>query len=642
MIEKYYVYDIEILRNAFTIVFMNDKEQHIFVIHQDRNDFRNLVLFLQKLQREDYFMVGFNNWSFDYSFIDWILVNYKRYIKTWQEKAKVREILKSLNQVAFEATSDDYYPRHKTAIKQVDLYKIWHFDNPARRCSLKWLEFAMGMENVEDTPFDYNDSVTLEEIERVVLPYNINDVEATHQFMKISASEIKHRLVFGEKYNMYFLYHSHTAISKMIFAYYLCNEMRIDWWTLKKLKTERYRINLGSLIFPFIEFKTEMFQYLLKKFKGMTVSSTREINETVEYGGLHFDFGSGGLHSFPKYWEYKKNGDRKKDPVARPEMWITDDTYQIVLVDVSSYYPNIGMQHEIRPEHLGASFNVVSRDIYAKRLQAKYANPQTELDKIQEKGLKLSLNSVYGLSNHHNSFFYDMKYTLSITINGQLMLTMLAEDIHEAGFKLLQCNTDGIYVYTDRKRIDELREICDSWEKLTKMKLDFEYYKRLIQLNVNNYLAESETGYVKEKGSTFSADLDWHQDHSAKVVRKAIINELLYDIPYRDYINNHDNLDDFLLGVRLQRGDRIEERYIENGEYKYNTYYGVVRYAITNDYHLEKCYSSGNSQAVNKGWKGKVCNKKSNVKLEDINRTFYIKEAEKIVSQFKTDQLSLF
>lgn len=431
LLNKYYCYDIEIMANAFTVVFMNEDDQQIFCIHKDRNQFRELVLFLQMLEQEDYFLVGFNNWSFDYSFIDWILVNYRKYLKTW--KYDHAKIIKELNDVAAKAVSEDYYPKHKTDIKQVDLFKIWHFDNKARSCSLKWLQFAMGMDNVEDTPFSYRDSVTLEELDTVVIPYNINDVEATMQFMKISESEIKHRLIFGEMYNTYFLYHSHTAISKHIFAKALTKEMGISYWDLKRLKTHRHSVRIGDVIFPFIKFRYHMFSHLLDKLRNLVVQDTKEINETVEYAGLHFDFGSGGLHAFPKKWEYTKRGERKKKPVTVPSMYHSNDTHQIILVDVSSYYPNIAIEHNIRPEHLGESFTTVYRDIYQDRLAAKHADPKTAITKVTDLGLKLSLNSVYGLSNDQHSFFYDMKHTLYTTINGQLMLTMLAEDIHDAG-----------------------------------------------------------------------------------------------------------------------------------------------------------------------------------------------------------------
>ena len=42
---------------------------------------------------------------------------------------------------------------------------------------------------------------------------------------------------------------------------------------------------------------------------------------------------------------------------------------------------------------------------------------------------KIILNSTYGLSNDENSFLYDPEFTMRITINGQLSLSMLYEMI---------------------------------------------------------------------------------------------------------------------------------------------------------------------------------------------------------------------
>ena len=75
------------------------------------------------------------------------------------------------------------------------------------------------------------------------------------------------------------------------------------------------------------------------------------------------------------------------------------------------------------------------------RIEAKNAGNMVLSD-----GFKLALNSVYGKSNDINSFLYDPKFTMQITLNGQLMLTMLAESLvnYIPNVKVLQINTDGI------------------------------------------------------------------------------------------------------------------------------------------------------------------------------------------------------
>ena len=43
--------------------------------------------------------------------------------------------------------------------------------------------------------------------------------------------------------------------------------------------------------------------------------------------------------------------------------------------------------------------------------------------------LKLALNGVYGDSNNQYSVFYDPLYTMKTTLNGQLLLCLLAEKL---------------------------------------------------------------------------------------------------------------------------------------------------------------------------------------------------------------------
>ena len=67
----------------------------------------------------------------------------------------------------------------------------------------------------------------------------------------------------------------------------------------------------------------------------------------------------------------------------------------------------------------------------------------------------------YGKSNEESSFLYDPLYTMRTTINGQLLLTMLIEDILlNTSALLLQGNTDGATVYIKRSELDLCLELC--------------------------------------------------------------------------------------------------------------------------------------------------------------------------------------
>ena len=85
--------------------------------------------------------------------------------------------------------------------------------------------------------------------------------------------------------------------------------------------------------------------------------------------------------------------------------------------------------------------------MYQQRMEAKI-----EGDKQMVGAIKLALNgALFGKSNDVHSPMYDTKFMLDITINGQLLLCMLAERIADANIKIIQINTDGILVKVNKE-----------------------------------------------------------------------------------------------------------------------------------------------------------------------------------------------
>ena len=77
----------------------------------------------------------------------------------------------------------------------------------------------------------------------------------------------------------------------------------------------------------------------------------------------------------------------------------------------------------------------------------------------------------YGKSGEESSFLYDPKYTMTTTINGQLLLSMLLEEIlTNSESILLQGNTDGLTFHVLRTELDTVLNICKNWEEKTKMR----------------------------------------------------------------------------------------------------------------------------------------------------------------------------
>jgi len=109
-------------------------------------------------------------------------------------------------------------------------------------------------------------------------------------------------------------------------------------------------------------------------------------------------------------------------------------------VDVASYYPNLAIRNRWSPAHIpNEEFCELYEWFYKARKKYDKKNPLNYL-------FKIILNSTYGLSKNRHSFLYDPELTFRITINGQLLLSMLYEQITLAipDAQPIMQNTDGL------------------------------------------------------------------------------------------------------------------------------------------------------------------------------------------------------
>jgi hypothetical protein len=152
-------------------------------------------------------------------------------------------------------------------------------------------------------------------------------------------------------------------------------------------------------------------------------------------------------------------------------------------------------------------------------------------------------------------------YTMRITINGQLLLTMLIEWLIDEieGIVMLQANTDGITIKIPRNAHQQVMEICKRWEKLTGMILEYGEYRRMVIRDVNNYLAQTMENDVKPKGCfeiipMQNGAVGYNKNWSMRVVPKALHAHYIQGVPIEDYITQHDNIYDFCIGFRARKG----------------------------------------------------------------------------------------
>ena len=187
------------------------------------------------------------------------------------------------------------------------------------------------------------------------------------------------------------------------------------------------------------------------------------LNVVVE--GLRYDYGLGGIHA-------AKTGVHR-GTVERP----------LKTYDVASYYPNMAIANNIAPAHLGKAFCVTYSKLY-------------EMRKEQPKGsaanaaLKLALNGVYGDSGNEFSPLYDPQYTMSITVGGQMLLSMLIEQlIIKCNAEVVMANTDGFEFFVNADMIPLSEQCVKEWEDLTKLQMEGGTYSTMFINNVNHYIA---------------------------------------------------------------------------------------------------------------------------------------------------------
>lgn len=279
------------------------------------------------------------------------------------------------------------------------------------------------------------------------------------------------------------------------------------------------------------------------------------------------------------------------------------------------------------------------------RAEAKKVGDTTLSD-----GFKLSANGAYGKSNDVNSFLYDPKFTMQITLNGQLLLTLLAETLVDniQDIQVIQINTDGITVKIPRNQMDNYYSICKDWESISKLSLEYAEYSRMIIRDVNNYSAVTPKGKIKNKGAfevdkVVGSEPAYHKDNSFRIVPLALQEYFVHGVPIEDTILSHKNIYDFCGRQKFKSDSYGQVHYLINDEYITEKQQRNVRYYISNKGgKFIKYYNKGTTECINKGFVVTIFNDYYESDNYDINYNFYIAECKKELYLIENKQLELF
>jgi hypothetical protein len=639
----HWVMDYETLVNCFVGVFQHYKDDsisEIFVINQDQNDLPKFIEFLNKCVQLNQWHISYNGLAFDAQISQHIIKNQRKLLSlTGLEVAQyIHKLAQDIITRSDRGEFQEFAPR-QLKIRQIDLFKMNHWDNKAKMSSLKWIQYSMDWENVEEMPHHHSKPVESSEQLQDIIQYCINDVLSTKKILEHSKEQIELRKTLTNEYGIDLYSASEPRISKELFLFFLEQKLGWDKAEIKRLRTKRDEIYLGQCILPYVKFQTPEFQKIHDYFRTKVVTSTKDkLKFTLDYKGVKTDYGLGGIHGAKDSGVYE----------AHPG-------WTIMTSDVTSFYPNLAIKNKFHPAHLPQKeFGDLYEWFFEERKKIPKTDPKNYVYKI-------ILNSTYGLTGDENSFLYDPQMTMQITINGQLLLSMLYEmlclEIPE-GIPLMQ-NTDGLEMMIPTSAVSKYMEVCDKWCLLTQLQLEHDEYSKMVIADVNNYIAVYKNGKVKCKGKFEWEDLEkkkvamLHKNKSFLIIPKAIYAYFVNGIPPEEFLAQNRSFYDYCAGVKAKGGWYYEERSLVKGELVTNKLQKIVRYYITKSGNkILKRHPDGREMQVEAGqWMQKTVNEiDPNVSYEayDVDTEYYLeniyKQIEQInkVSHASFTQLSLF
>ena len=683
-----FIYDEETYRNLFSAGFINadSGEYFSFEVSPRRNEWAMLVRFIEDLKTDGDRMFGFNNIFFDYPVLHELLVNYPA---ATDARTIYRNAFLKANKIInteFEDRFSNVIWDNDRIVKQGDLFLIHHFDNAAKQTSLKALEFAMRSHNLVDLPYPPETELTDDQIQHV-MDYMRNDVGETHKFYLESLEQIRFREQLNEKFEgLDFTNFNDTKIGKQVFINTLENELGSgicfykDGGSRKPRQTIRKQIALADVVLPVVEFRSPQFkavydwmiEQVITETKGVfTEIEEHNLGELAQYAELYTKkqkfkaeptqaeldkfykehpagwveqrpLAAGGVSHW-KMWRIATSLNVLKDGVQfvfgtgglhasiESTTVVADDDYEIIDFDVTSYYPSLAIVNRLYPKHLTEKFC----DIYADMKEQRTSYPKGSAENAM---LKLALNGTYGETNNKYSPFFDPQFTMSITVNGQLLLCMLVEELlmEVPGLSIVQANTDGITVKVPRKEKikNRMYQITADWQKRTGLELEEAHYQRMFIRDVNGYIAQYTNGKTKMKGP-YAIERAWHQNHSALVVPKAVEAHLIHGKDVETFIRNHDDPFDFYILGKVPRSSRMVLRDADDTEVQTQN---TTRYYVSTDGKtmfkvMPPLKGKTEDRYFNQqsGWLVTEANRVDGSMPTNINYDYYINEAMKLI-----------
>lgn len=619
-----FVYDIEVFPNLFTCTLLNTNSNKIGVyeISNRKNDLGKIIsTFLNK----GIIFCGYNNKYYDDPIINYIILNQQILLQkpVWDVTKDIKTLSNEIIESGDKFDSWSTY-KHAHCFPSFDLLRMMF--SKKLRCGLKELQVTMQYPNVQEYDGDFNRNVQDSEIDNII-SYNINDVNSTNQLLLLNQKNIDLRIGIHNEYDINAMSMDGVGIGNEILKTKYLQATNKKWSEVKDLRSPCNIVDLNEIILPKISFETEILQNLLNEIKTLRINLNKKWNKQFYFHDSLISMGLGGLHN-----------------LSKPEIIIPNDDECLLDIDAASLYPSLLISYEFYPQHLGKEFLNIYKQIKDERIEAKHNG-----NKIKNETLKLALNSVTGNMQSEYSWLYDPKSVMKIRMNGQLFLLKLAEMlINTTNCKIINYNTDGIFILIKRNMLDKLKEIIKSFEEFSLLNMEIEGFESMYQFAINDYIAVKE-GYsktknpdlIKKKGMFIDTPI-LGKGLRPLIIPKAICEYFVNKTPIETTLYNSDDIRDFCTYQKVDKKFHVmyENKEVSRINRFYMSKYGsqLIKYEM--DYTGKKLRPTTlcSSSPVT------LLNKFDNLSVKDkhINYLYYKNEIYKIVDALESQQLNLF
>jgi hypothetical protein len=631
--KRVWSYDLESYPNCFLAGFYNPKsgKHRIFEISDRMNNSISLYRFLTTKVSG---LIGFNNLSYDSHLINYFL------------RTKVKDPKRYYN-ISQRVIATKYSVDRNPLIPQLDYFKILHFDNKAKRTSLKYCEFGLRMKNVQDLPYDFRKNLRNAQID-YLRDYLIHDLEATTKLAEVYADKTYLRKQMKSKFGIECKNFSDSKLGEELLLKLYCDITKEDPDIISKQRTYIDKLEIKDILSPYLHFENDILKGVYEQVKNTVLTKNNwQLEIKFDFNDQHYKVGLGGIHSSDRgIWKATKD-------------LLIDDR------DVGGYYPSLIINLGICPQHLNAkAFAQVIKEylveprakIYKPKSKDKTLSPsERKLNAAFSDGLKLAANSVSGKLKDKYSFCYSPDQNVKMTLNGQLSLLMLIDmiwkeipDIH-----ILQSNTDGFTMTYHPSKKPIVDKICKQWEEITNLVLEDAYPNAIYQRDVNNYIWDFGD-YQKLKGAyeidkKVGNELILNKNSSKRIVPIAAKEYFINGTPVEETITNHKDIFDFYIAQKANKNEGWYFKYQVNpstAKFPLNQVKVLRYYVSTKGGIIWKCNTDGREAYVEawpsakerkqgKHWKLRLSNKHREQEDYNIDYSYYIREAQKLINKIE-------